>query len=140
MIEKIEHEGELLALIVRDSYNNDGLNFVTGEEHSFQVGMHNVFKGTRYRAHKSRPFGAIEGLKSNKIYYVKEGKVGVDVYDKQNKKINYISLNKGDLMIFFEGAHGLDVLEDSKFIEIKQGPYRGVEADKEFIESKKQIE
>ena len=134
MIEKIENNGELLALIMRNSYNKSGLNFLTREEHSFQVGIHNVKKGARYKAHKSLPFKKLENFKTNKIYYVKEGKVGVDIYDKKDKKVNYVNLNAGDLILFVEGGHGLDILKDSKVIEIKQGPYRGVEQDKVFLE------
>jgi hypothetical protein len=35
--------------------------------------------------------------------------------------------------MLLSGGHGFNVLEDSKIIEVKQGPYRGVEEDKERI-------
>ena len=134
MIEKVESNGQLLALILRNSYDKDGLNFMTNKEHSFQVGVHNVKKGTRYKAHKSLPFNNISELKTNKIYYIKEGKVGVDVYNKKNEKVEYLKLESGDLILFVDGGHGLDIIENAKIIEIKQGPYRGVEKDKAFFE------
>ena len=134
MIEKIEHSGELLAIIIRDSYEKSGLNFVTDKNTSFQVGFHNVEKGKRYKAHISLPFEKLENFIANKIYYVKEGKIMVDVYNKQNEKVKDVELNKGDLILFVCGGHGVDVMDNAKLIEIKQGPYRGVEDEKKFLE------
>ena len=136
MIERIKDNQELLAVILRDEYVKEGLNFLTDVEESFQVGFHNVKKGKRYMAHKSKPFEKLENFKANKIYYVKSGKVGIDIYNKENKKIKYAFLNPGDLILFIEGGHGLDVIDDAKIIEIKQGPYRGTDSEKEFIEGK----
>ena len=46
-----------------------------------------------------------------------------------------ITINKGDIIILFEGGHGFKILEKSKIIEVKQGPY--VEGkDKKIIETK----
>jgi len=139
MIEKIEHDGRILALILRDTYDKEGLNFVTEQSHSFQVGIHNVSRGTRYRAHTSLPFEKIDSLKTNKIYYVKRGEVGIDIYGADNIRKEYVRLNAGDLIIFIDGGHGMDVLHDACIIEIKQGPYRGVEQDKKFIDEDKSI-
>jgi len=30
---------------------------------------------------------------------------------------------KGNLLALFKGGHGLKVLSDTKFLEVKQGPY-----------------
>ena len=134
MIEKIEEDGNILAIILRKNYNQEGLNFFTEEEHSFQVGVHNVKKGKRYRAHKSLPFKKLENLRANKIYLIQKGLAKVDVYNKANQKSAEIFLYEGDLIIFIMGGHGITMVEDTKMIEIKQGPYRGVKEDKIFLE------
>lgn len=134
MIEKIEDNGEVLALIVRSTYNESGLTFLTERSNSFQVGFHNVEKGKRYRAHISRPFKKLEDFNPSKIYYVKKGKAGADIYNKDAQKVHYVTLEAGDLILFISGGHGLDVLENAEIIEIKQGPYRGNEEDKTFLE------
>ena len=133
-VEKIESEGELLALVLRNSFNPPGLNFISDEEHTLQVGLHKRQKGHRYRAHVTFPFKEMKNVKPNKIYYVKKGKIGVDVYDKSDKKVSYVMLSEGDLIVFVSGGHGVDLLENGEFIEIKQGPYRGSEEDKRFLE------
>ena len=55
------------------------------------------------------------------------------------KKINNLNslkdkiLSKGDIIILFQGGHGFKILEETRIIEIKQGPY--VEGkDKKIIE------
>jgi len=134
MIEKIEEDGIILAIVVRRDYNKEGLNFFTNEEHSFQIGIHNVKKGKRYRAHKSLPFKKLENLKANKIYLIQRGTAKIDVYNNKNLKITDVFLYEGDLILFITGGHGITVMEDTKMIEIKQGPYRGVDDDKVFLE------
>lgn len=133
-VEKIESEGELLALVLRSSFNTPGLNFISNETHTFQVGFHKRQKGHRYRAHVTLPFKEAKNVNANKVYYVKSGKIGIDVYNKNDKKVGYVTLSEGDLIQFISGGHGVDVVEDGEFIEIKQGPYRGSEEDKRFLE------
>ncbi len=133
-IERIEDKGELLALIARSYFKANNLDFITENHHSFQIGFHNKKKGSRARAHFSLPFKELKNLIPNKIYYVKNGNIGVDIYDNNNKKVIYVTLNEGDLIVFISGAHGVDFLKDSEVIEIKQGPYRGVDIEKKFIE------
>jgi len=126
MLERIEKDGGLLAFIVRGSNFPEGANFVSEENHSLQVGYHNRKKGHKYRKHLTLPFSNLS-FNPNKIYYVQEGKLKINVEDK------LVFLNKGDLICFISGAHDVELLEDGKFIEIKQGPYRG-EQDKRFLE------
>jgi len=133
-IERIENKGQLLALIIRNDYVPKETNFVSDLDHSFQVGFHSAKKGHRYKAHSILPFKKIENFKPNKIYYVNEGRIGIDIYDKEEKKINYVELNPKDMIIFISGGHGVDMLEDGKFIEIKQGPYQKNRNDKKYLE------
>ena len=134
MIEKIEEDGKILAIVIRKDYNQKGLNFLTSEEHSFQVGVHNVKKGKRYRAHKTLPFKKIDFLNANKIYLIQEGQTKVDIYNTSDQKILDLFLYAGDLIVFVSGGHGVTMMENTKIIEIKQGPYRGVSEDKIFLE------
>ena len=135
-LQKIEADGELLALIARNEFKSNVLDFISDKNHSFQIGFHNRKPGERAKAHQSKIFSEINNLNPNKIYYVKKGKVGCDIYDKNNKKIDYVHLNEGDLICFISGGHGVDFLEETEMIEIKQGPYRGTEDDKRFFEDK----
>lgn len=136
MVEKIESGGVLLAIVVRHGFSSiSGTDFVTDESVPFQVGYHRRESGFRYRSHRSLPFTKVGDFMPSKIYYVTKGKIGSDLYDDERKKAAYVELVPGDLIIFIAGGHGVDILEDgSEFIEIKQGPYRGTEKDKVFLE------
>ena len=135
-LQRIEADGELLALIARKEYKSNVLEFVSDESYGFQIGFHNRKPGDRAKAHQSKIFTEIKNLNPCKIYFVKKGKVGCDIYDNSDKKINYVHLVEGDLIVFVSGGHGVDFLEPTEMIEIKQGPYRGPNEDKRFFEDK----
>lgn len=132
--EKVFSGNQLLAIIVKDNFNEKGPTFFTDEEHAFQLAVHNVEKGKRYKAHISLPFKTLEGLNPNKVYFMKKGKSKIDFYDNDGNGVGDVVLNQGDLILFINGGHGCDILDDSFMIELKQGPYRGVGEDKKFLE------
>ncbi|MBT3690762.1 hypothetical protein HOG16_00790 [Candidatus Woesearchaeota archaeon] len=133
--EKIFHNNQLLAIVVRDNFNEAGPTFFTEQEHGFQLAVHNVEKGKRYKAHISLPFKTLENLNPNKVYFMKKGKSKIDLYDNEGLSVGEMVLNQGDLILFISGGHGCDILDDSFMIELKQGPYRGIEDDKKFLEN-----
>lgn len=50
------------------------------------------------------------------------------------KKIRAVELLTGDTIFLVDGGHGFEMLEDTKIIEVKQGPYLGKDEDKRMIE------
>jgi hypothetical protein len=59
------------------------------------------------------------------------GKLKIDVYDENDKKIAELEAKKNDLLIMMNGGHGYHILEDNtKVIEIKNGPYLGAGKDR----------
>ena len=51
MIDRIEWQGKTLALIMRNSYDIDGVNFITSEENLLQLGTIKQKAGTRITPH-----------------------------------------------------------------------------------------
>ena len=47
----------------------------------------------------------------------------VEIFDKHKIFVIEQIINAGELILFFQGGHSFEILEDAKFIEIKQGPY-----------------
>ena len=41
-------------------------------------------------------------------------------------------LREGDILLMVDGGHGFRMLEDTVFLEIKQGPYTGIEDKERF--------
>ncbi len=121
-IERVEHDGKLLAIVIRKDFNKKGLTFVTEDEFGLQVGVHIQDKGFEAKPHKHLPFEELRDLKVQEMFYVKKGRIKIGLYDDEGKKIRDVEGNAGDTLILNSG-HSFLCLEDSKFIEIKQGPY-----------------
>jgi hypothetical protein len=61
------------------------------------------------------------------VLFIKSGIVRCDFY--LNNEVYYKStiLYTGDVILLSDGGHGFKMLEKSEVIEVKQGPYCGVE-------------
>ena len=63
-------------------------------------------------------------LKHLKPFFMIDGKIKVDLYDKvKNVFIETVIIQKGEIIVMLDGGHLIEILEDSKFVEVKQGPY-----------------
>ena len=121
MIKQIKYKKNIFAYIIKIS-NKNGVNFPTPKEITQQVGILNHKKG-----HKINPH--IHFKNPRKITYTTEvlvilkGKVRVDFFDKHKKYLFSKILNKNNIIIFVDGGHGFEILQNAKIIEVKQGPY-----------------
>jgi len=88
-----------------------------------------TFKAHR---HKWNPF---MGLKiANESWIVVRGKVKAILYDLDNTILEEVELFPGDLSITLDAGHNYVALSNDTLVyEIKIGPYRGQDLDKEFI-------
>ena len=91
-----------------------------------------VKKGKTIPAHIHHKIEKIENLEVSEAFYIKKGSVKITLYNQDKIKIRDIVLNSGDLVYLLAG-HGLEFLDDTVMFEIKQGPYRSKEQDKEMI-------
>ena len=131
MIEKILHQNEELAVIIRGSYTKEGVNFVTPESYPLQVGVfcHKKDKVIKPHIHKD----SVRTVnKVMEVLHIEHGKVDVAFYI-NDSIVKTSILEKGDTIILLSGGHGFNILEDTKIIEVKQGPYLGQIEDKELL-------
>ena len=129
--EIITYNGKTLAVLAKTKEMNESLNFFSPESFALQAAVHNKPAGHYIEAHEHIHFENIQKLESQEIFYLESGKVEVGLYD-ENKKVKSVILNPCDMLILNAG-HDLKFLEDSKLIEVKQGPYRGRDKEKRFI-------
>ena len=64
---------------------------------------------------------------AGKVVVVRSGRCELDIYDDDHTLVATRTLNTGDLMLMVGGGHGYRMLEDSVLLEVKQGPYVGLE-------------
>ncbi len=128
MIEKVIHSNLTLAIIIRSTYSNDGIEFFTGDNDSQQLGYMNRPKGYEILPHRHNIVQREVRL-TQEVLYIKSGKVRVDFYDNEQQYLESRVVATGDVVLLADGGHGFFMLEQSEIIEVKQGPYCG-ERDK----------
>jgi hypothetical protein len=134
MIEKIEWNDEVFALILRADYELEGVNFITSQDNPLQLGVLKHQQGSRIKPHIHRSFP--KTIKEvQEVLHIEYGKVEAEFYETGGKKVGAVILKSGDTILLLLGGHGFNILEDSKIIEIKQGPYRGEDKDKERFQT-----
>lgn len=132
MIEPINFNGHMLAIIIRANYQADGIQFFTPNDFSQQLGYMNRPREYVIPPHVHNPVPR-EVQFTKETLVIKSGKVRVDFYDDEQNYLESRILCRGDVLLLAYGGHGFEMLEDSEMIEIKQGPYAG-EADKTRFE------
>ena len=128
MIEKIEFEDKLLALIIRASYSKPGIQFFTPSEFSQQLAYMKHPPGHVIAPHVHNPVPR-EVEYTKEVLFIRKGKLRVDFYDERQNYLQSSILGTGDVILLAYGGHGFEVLEEVEMIEVKQGPYAG-EKDK----------
>ncbi len=124
MIERIEYQGEEMAIIIRSDYSEKGIHFLTPDDYSQQLAYMHHETGHQIIPH-------FHNLVSRTVRYTQEvlvirkGKIKVDFYNMERESVANTILTDGDVIMLCAGGHGFEILEETEMIEIKQGPYIG---------------
>lgn len=127
------HGERLLAVIIRKDYGGPGVEFITPEQASLQVGVLIHAKATTIQphAHKPNPRAVTD---TQEVLFIRKGKLRVDFYDDRKAYLESRIVGAGDALVLISGGHGFEALEDVEIIEAKTGPYAG-EDDKERFDA-----
>tara|TARA_A100001035_G_C27606154_1_gene418800 strand:- start:269 stop:742 length:474 start_codon:yes stop_codon:yes gene_type:complete len=139
-IEHIFEDDKLLAIILRTSFQKEGIDFLTPADFSQQLGYMNRSKGYKIQPHIHNKVERTIDY-TQEVLFIKNGLVRVDFYKTDKTYYKSKILNTGDVILLSFGGHGFEMLEDSEIIEVKQGPFAG-NIDKsrfEFISQNKLI-
>ncbi len=132
MVEEIIYNSKLLALIVRSDYEKAGIEFFTPQNFSQQLGYMKREKGYIVIPHVHKPV-IREIFFTKEVLFIKKGKIRIDFYNSAQEYLESKILKPGDVILLAFGGHGIEVLEETEMIEVKQGPYAG-DLDKERFE------
>jgi hypothetical protein len=133
MVTRVIFQNSELAIILRNSFKTNGIEFFTPSDFSQQLGYMNRPNGYVIPPHVHNPV-AREVQYTKEVLFIKSGKVRVDFYDENQNYLESHILYQGDVILLAFGGHGFEMLEPSEMIEVKQGPYAGDE-DKTRFES-----
>lgn len=134
MIEPIEHDGRMLAIILRAGFRAEGIRFFTPDDFSQQLGYMNRPAGHVIQPHVHNPVPR-EVQFTKEVLFIRSGRVRVDFYSDAQEYLESTVLETGDVILLAYGGHGFEMLEPTEMIEVKQGPYAG-EGDKTRFEGK----
>ncbi len=129
--------GLLLAMVVsrederkgRRPVPLDGVHFITSDDLPQQVAVVRHPSGHVVPAHTHR-VRLREVVLTQEVLLVHSGSMTVMFYDTQGRYVTSRTLKAGDVAVLIRGGHSLTVLDPVEFVEVKQGPYEGREADK----------
>jgi hypothetical protein len=125
------NNGELYCIIIRSGFNSEAVTFFTPNNFSQQLGYLPHKKNTiikpHVHLHKKR-----EVFYTQEVLFIKEGKVKVNFYDSNEKHVFSEIIERGDFVLLCGGGHGFEIIEDSRMVEIKQGPFLGEDDKRRF--------
>lgn len=131
LIEHIIWNGQPICYIVRSELAPDKTIFLTPPEFKQQVGFVVYPAGGEIARHDHVPLER-HLVGTSEVLIVKKGHCFIDIYNDARELVVTRELFTGDVMLMVGGGHGFRMLEDTVFIEIKQGPYTGIDEKERF--------
>ncbi len=131
-VEEIKKKDKLLAMIIRNDYMCEGVDFITPSEYSQQVAYMHHPKGKLIDAHVHNLVHR-NVVMTQEVLFIKRGTLRVDFYDEYEDYLESRDLHAGDIILLVSGGHGFHVLDEVEMIEVKQGPYAGDNDKKRFV-------
>ena len=103
------------------------------EHDLLQVAVKKINYGNNVSAHKHK-LKERTTSGTQETWIVLQGKIKANIFNTEDTFIQSVILIEGDIIVFFAGGHELITLEnDTLFCEIKNGPYYGINEDKQNI-------
>ena len=133
-MEHVEHiicNGKPLAYIIQASFLPDETTFLTPPDYKQQVGYIVYPAGGEIQRHVHRSLER-HLVGTSEVLVVKKGRCEIDIYNDERELVATRELREGDIMLMVGGGHGFRMSEDTVFLEIKQGPYTGVDEKERF--------
>jgi mannose-6-phosphate isomerase-like protein (cupin superfamily) len=131
LVESITSDGVPLCYVIRGGLTPEQTTFITPPEFKQQVGFVVYSAGGEIVRHVHRPVERhIVG--TSEVLVVKKGRCEIDIYNDDRDLVATRELHAGDIILIVGGGHGFRIREDTVFLEIKQGPYTGLDEKERF--------
>jgi len=130
-IEIIARDGVELCYIVRAGFEPQTTTFITQPEYKQQVGFVKYDAGGVIARHTHVPIER-RLVGTSEVVLVRRGSCELEVYTDDCELVATREVGPGDLILMVSGGHGFNVHEDTVLLEVKQGPYTGLEEKERF--------
>lgn len=129
-VKEVKKDNEVLARLVKAEDWNEGLGFYSNDKEVIQVGTWQYNSGKELMKHIHNEVDRTI-TRTNEVLYVVSGKVKAFIYDLEEILVEELMVDTGDTLILLDCGHGYEIMADNtKVIEIKNGPYLGAETDR----------
>ena len=120
-----------LCYLIHASLMPEKTTFLTPHEFKQQVGFVVYPAGGEIQRHVHV---ALERhlVGTSEVLVLRKGRCLIDIYSDARELVATRELVTGDIMLMVGGGHGFRMLEDTVFLEVKQGPYTGIEEKERF--------
>ena len=125
-VEIINWNDQPLTYIIRPNPLPDQTTFLTPPEFKQQVGFVVYPRGGEIARHIHRPLKR-HLIGTSEVLVLFKGRCLIDVYNDERELVATRELQPGNIMLMVGGGHGFRMLEDTVFLEVKQGPYTCLE-------------
>lgn len=129
--EIIAKDGMDLCYIVSAGFEPKSTTFLTRPEFKQQVGFIKYSAGGEIARHVHVPLER-HLVGTSEVVLVRRGRCRLDVYSDDRELVATRELGPGDLVLMVAGGHGFQIHEDTVLLEVKQGPYLGLEEKERF--------
>lgn len=130
-VQHVLYDGKPLAYIIRAEIIPEKTTFLTPADFKQQVGFVVYPNGGEIQRHVHRPLERhLTG--TSEVLFVRRGLCEVDIYNNERQLVSTEQLREGDILLMVDGGHGFRMLQDTVFLEIKQGPYMGMDDKERF--------
>lgn len=130
-LDEISWKGKTLAYILKADKFPDKTTFFSKSEANLQVGCVVYGDNSEIPKHLHKPVKRNLD-RTEEVLILREGKCILDIYNNNKEKVTSRNLSSGDVIILVAGGHGFRVTKKTVLLEIKQGPYFGVEEKERF--------
>lgn len=131
-IEWIKNGEQVLAIIIPADYTPSASEFITPDTYKQQVGFIVYPRDGEIVPHIHREVER-KLLGTSEVLLVREGHCWVDFYRNDRTPCCSRELKTGDILVLVSGGHGFRMITATAFLEVKQGPYVGINEKIRFV-------
>jgi hypothetical protein len=133
LIKQVEDSAGNVIAHVYDTKNTDKTIFATPDYFPLQFSVGVNAEGKTFAPHVHLPVErSLVG--TGEFILVTAGRMDIEFLDDDARIIDKVSLKPGMAILQVGGGHAIRTIDGTRFIEVKQGPYSGVAADKKIVE------
>jgi hypothetical protein len=130
-LEIVSWNDQPLTYIIRGEYMPSQTDFITPPEFKQQVGFIVYSAGGEVARHVHKPLQR-HLVGTSEVLVIRKGRCIIDVYNDEKTLVDSREVKEGDVILMVNGGHGFRMIEDTVFLEVKQGPYTGIDEKERF--------